>query len=149
MSIGAFQLPSKFVYSKIVNGTGLSQFVDKCFPEDGVIEGTHGLVGTGAYITYAFRNTDPTPTKTSASQLDTVTLLVNCFVAPDTRWTRLQTYAGQIRDALDRTTDANDLASYYVQSCSFVDITTGFNEKVKPSGTYFATLEFDIRISKS
>ena len=149
MSIGANQLPSKFVYSKIINGTGLSSFVDKCFPEDGALEGLHGFVGAGSYITYAFRNTDPTPTKTSASQLDTVTLLVNCFVAPDIRFERLRTYAGAIRDALDRTTDANDLTSYYVQSCSFVDITTGFNEKVKPSGVYFATLEFDIRISKS
>jgi len=149
MSIGAFQLPAKFVYTKITNGTGLGSFVNKCFPENALAEGLQGLEDTSTYITYAFRNTDPTPTKTSASQLDTVTLLVNLFCSPKTAYSNLITNAGAIRNALDRTTDATDLSSYYVQSCSFVDITTGFNEKVKPSGTYFATLEFDIRISKS
>lgn len=147
MSIGSFQLPSEFVYNKITNT--LTDFADRCFPEDGLIEGNHGRLNSDQYITYAFRNTDPTPTKTSASQLDTVTLLVNIFVPPEIRFSRVLVNAGAIRSILDRTTDANDLATYYVQSCSFVDITTGFNDKVKPSGIYFATLEFDIRISKS
>jgi hypothetical protein len=151
MSIGSYQIPAKFIYGRL---NALAPFNGFVYPENNNV--SDNITSSGAatqYITYGFRNTIPTPTKSGVSQLDTITCLVNLFISPSLQYTRLYDYAGQIRNQIDgyRAPDptAGDSSTETIQSCNFVNIETGFLADMGVEGLYFATLEFDIRISKN
>ena len=148
MSLGRNQISGEFVY-KTLTASGTNSFTGLVYPEVNSNAAQIQTNSDGFWITYGFRNQDPTPTKSGVSTLDTTTLLVNIFLDPKVRWGRLEIYAGDIRDLLDGYKSAAPVVSgFYVQSCTFRDIDTGFEDDLGPTGAYFATLEFDIRISK-
>jgi len=147
MSIGIYAIPKSWVYQKIVAANSL--WTNACYPEENTVsDNISDVSGNGAYITYTFRNNTPTPTKSGVSQLDEVVLLINIFESNS--FNNLVLYSGQIRDALDGYSKASPGASeFYVQSCSFEDQDTGFDDDFGVEGMYFNTMQFKLRISKN
>ena len=152
MSIGSNQLPAKSIYGRL-NAVGA--FTGLVYPENNNVSDNINAGGQAThYLTYGFRNTIPTPTKSGISLLDTITCLVNLFVSPGSGYQRLHSFCGIIRDQIDgyrapAPADTGDSSTEYIQSCSFVNIETGFLAEMGVEGLYFATLEFDIRLSKN
>ena len=148
MSIGLYSLPGTWVYQRLT--TAYPIFAGKFYPE---VNNTSAQItdeNAGFWLTYSFRNNEPTPTKSGVSALDEVTMLINIFVDPALSYDTLVSYQALVRTTLDGYAEATPAGSnQYVQACSFEDQSTGFNAKIGTSGVYFATQEYQVRISKS
>jgi len=145
MSIGQNMLPTQFVYAKLLTGFSAGPIM----PEENITSEQITPTSNGAYCTYTFRNNTPTPTKSGVSQLDSVTLIVNIFVDVNTEYNRLKTYIGSVRDALDGYRESDPLAQTdSVQSVSFENVETGYDDDFEPEGLYYAQMTFNIRIAK-